>query len=377
MAPPAADIDVQPTPAEFNVKVKTLDGHSTQTGSASRLSGPLKYSGSLDSYEHFDVTAVIGREYPGIQLSEILHDDTKIRDLAILISQRGVVFFRNQDLNIDDQKLLGQRLGELTGKPETSKLHRHALSNSKRGIAVDENGKLDDEVSVISSEQNRKFYANQRFSHLSKGLASVGWHADITFEHIPSDYAILKIVQPPEDAGGDTLWASGYEAYDRLSPALKTLADSLTATHHQPNFVKIKETFGEDLIDDYRGAPENTGLDFKAEHPVVRTNPVTGWKSLFGAGHQVEAGWINDVTERESQVLKAYFLQLITENHDLQVRFRWNKNDLAVWDNRSVFHTATNDYAGKRQGNRVVSLGEKPYFDPNSKSRREALGLDK
>lgn len=84
---------------------------------------------------------------------------------------------------------------------------------------------------------------------------------------------------------------------------------------------------------------------------MVRTNPVTGWKSLFGAAHQVEAGWINDVTERESEILKAYceptlrttylgtdietlalVLQIITENHDLQVRFRWGKNDLAIWD---------------------------------------------
>lgn len=112
------------------------------------------------------------------------------------MSQRGVVFFRNQDINIEYQKLLGQRLGELTGKPETSKviivsplnkdeqpsadndqLHRHALSNSKRGISVDENGKLDDEVSVISSEQNRRFY-NDHFNYSSKRIASHGWHAE-------------------------------------------------------------------------------------------------------------------------------------------------------------------------------------------------------
>jgi hypothetical protein len=96
---------------------------------------------------------------------------------VIQVSQRGVVFFRNQDLNIEDQKLLGQKLGDLTGKPETSKLHRHALANSKRGIAVDANGKLDDEVSVISSEQNRKFYKD-RFTANSKRLASHGWHAE-------------------------------------------------------------------------------------------------------------------------------------------------------------------------------------------------------
>ncbi|KAI1082720.1 taurine catabolism dioxygenase [Whalleya microplaca] len=371
MAPPSADVDVESTTAVPQAK-KSLNTVPVKTSSSSRLDGPLKYSGTLDSYEQFDVTKVIGREFANLQLSEILHDDAKIRDLAILVAERGVVFFRNQDLNIEDQKILGQRLGELTGKPETSKLHRHALSNSKRGIPVDENGRLDDEVSVISSEQNRKFYKD-RFGPLSKKIASSGWHADITFEHIPSDYAILKIVQPPEDAGGDTLWASGYEAYDRLSPPIQKLVEGLTATHHQPTFVKVSNDFGEELIDSNRGAPENNGLDFKAVHPIIRTNPVTGWKSLFGAAHQVEAGWINDVTDRESQILKAYFLQLIAENHDLQVRFRWNKNDLAIWDNRSVFHTGTDDYFGKRRGNRVVSLGEKPYFDPNSKSRREAL----
>ena len=89
--------------------------------------------------------------------------------------------------------------------------------------------------------------------------------------------------------------------------------------------------------------------------PVIRTNPVTGWKSLFGAGHQVRAGWIDNVTETESKLIKAccksnnplslfifrlcfesdiifLVLKLIAENHDLQVRFRWNKHDLAIWD---------------------------------------------
>jgi alpha-ketoglutarate-dependent taurine dioxygenase len=107
--------------------------------------------------------------------------------------------------------------------------------------------------------------------------------------------------------------------------------------------------------------------------PVVRTNPVTGWKSLYGVGHQIEAGHIDNVTPQESEILKAYFLQLITDNHDLQVRFRWSENDMAMWDNRSVLHTATNDYEGKRQGNWVVSLGEKPFLDLGSVSRREAL----
>ena len=91
------------------------------------------------------------------------------------VSQRGVVFFRDQSLAIEEQKILGQKLGELTGKPASSGLHRHALANSKRGVSVDENGHLDDEVSVISSEQMNKFYGDPTGKSFRK-IASSGWH---------------------------------------------------------------------------------------------------------------------------------------------------------------------------------------------------------
>lgn len=87
------------------------------------------------------------------------------------------------------------------------------------------------------------------------------------------------------------------------------------------------------------------------------------------------------MAEDESRHFLDWFVQLIVENHDLQVRLRWqNENDLAIWDNRSVYHAATPDYAGlglgERSGSRAVSLGERPYFDPESKSRREALAAE-
>jgi alpha-ketoglutarate-dependent taurine dioxygenase len=86
---------------------------------------------------------------------------------------------------------------------------------------------------------------------------------------------------------------------------------------------------------------------------------------------------INEVSEDESRHLLNWFLQLIMENHDLQVRHRWaNPNDVAIWDNRSMYHTATYDYEGPRQGQRAVSLGERPYFDPLSSGRREALAAE-
>ncbi|OBT74421.1 hypothetical protein VF21_06560 [Pseudogymnoascus sp. 05NY08] len=346
MAQPSADVDTAPaapqqaTPSKLGVVSGGAETH------VSTLSKPLVYSGSLDEYKSFDVTPVIGREYPEARLFDILKDDVKIGDLAIQVSQRGIVFFRNQGISVDDQKILGQKLGELTGKPESSKLHRHALSNSKRGIAVDENGRLDDEISAISSEQNRKYY--KRFTNTNKRISSEGWHAE---------YAFPTPLLPPPLIPNQLAPASGYEAYDSLSPPLQALASSLIATHYQPNFVKISNEHSLELINSDRGSPANTGLEFKAVHPVVRTNPVTGWK------------------KRESEVLKKYFLEVVAGNHDLQVKSRWGKGDVAIWDNRSVFHTATDDYEGRREGNRVVSIGERPFFDGGSVSRREALGL--
>ncbi|TVY50161.1 putative alpha-ketoglutarate-dependent sulfonate dioxygenase [Lachnellula cervina] len=374
MAPPSADSPVAHHAQEEPEALRTTINSKPSTLLSKPYPIPLVYSGSLDRYESFDLTTVIGKEFPTVQLTELLKDDAKIKDLAITVSQRGVVFFRNQDINIEEQKNLAQKLGELSGKPETSKLHRHAVSNSKRGIPVDDKGTLDDEVSIVSSDTLRESDANKFADRAPRKTANQVWHSDITFENIPSDYATLKVVSLPGKVGGDTLFASGYDAYDRLSPAWQDFLESLTATHFQPSFNKIVAEKGIELIEENRGTPENTGTHFRAVHPVIRTNPVTGWKSVFGAGQQVEHGWINNVTDRESELIKAYLLETIASNYDLQVRIKWNQNDLAIWDNRSVFHTAIGDYKEKRVAHRVLSLGERPYLDKNSSSRREALG---
>ena len=109
-----------------------------------------------------------------------------------------MVFFRKQDNITDDlQKELVQRLGELSGKPTTSKLHIHPISNSGREL-----GGKDDEISVISSEQAKKIYGRDRLFVEKKQSQKGQWHSDITFEPIPSDYALLRLVQLPKTGGG-------------------------------------------------------------------------------------------------------------------------------------------------------------------------------
>ncbi|XXH03379.1 hypothetical protein Hte_009777 [Hypoxylon texense] len=338
---------------------------------------PLKLSGALDQFQQFDVTPVIGREFVDVDLAEWLrapNSDELLRDLAITVSQRGVVFFRKQD-NIDNnlQKELVQRLGELSGKPATSKLHIHPVINSGR-----EHGGNDDEISTISSEQAKKLYHRKDAWAEKKQSQKNQWHSDITFEPIPSDYALLRLTQLPK-TGGDTLWASGYELYDRISKPLRGFLDTLTGYYAQPAFNEAAQRNNFQVYAAPRGAPENVGEALEAVHPVVRTNPVTGWRSVFAVGHHVRR--IHGLAEDESRRLLDWFVQLVVENHDLQVRLRWeHPNDLAIWDNRSVYHAATPDYAGlglgERSGSRAVSLGERPYFDPESRSRREALAAE-
>ncbi|CAI7648931.1 unnamed protein product [Penicillium discolor] len=330
-----------------------------------RNSQPLEYSGTLDSYSHNDLTPVIGTEYKGLQVTDILKSeqcDQLIKDLAVTISRRGVVFLRDQDLTPQQMQAFGEKLSVIAGCPESSGLHVHPLTES--------GSELGDQISVISSEKQKKGGGlTHQLSDTSR-FASVGWHSDISFEHVPSDYAMLKIHTLPE-TGGDTLWASGYEVYDRLSPEMARFLEGLTATHDATFFHDEARRLGNPLRKGIRGSPLNQGEELKATHPVIRTNPVTGWKSVY-----VNKGFtkrIQGVTKEESDLLLEYLFNLVTQNHDAQVRFKWSQNDLAIWDNRSTWHCATYDYAEARAGDRVCSLGEAPYLDPQSKSRRSAL----
>lgn len=308
---------------------------------------PLQKSGVLDSKFQFEeTTPVIGREYSSVNIVDDLlnatNADELIRDLAVTsespiltafaiqpnksVSERGVVFFRSQH-NLTDalQKTLVHRLGQLTNKPSDSTLHIHPILNN-----TSEFGVADAEISTISSLQRKNTYKsaeNQR-STGSRRYDAAQWHSDIQFEPVPADYTSLRLTQLPK-TGGDTLWASGYEIYDRFSKAYQVFFESLTATFIGDGFIKAAAANPDKIKiwEEQRGNPKNVGKGLSAVHPVVRTNPVTGWKSIFALGPFPK--YINELNDKESDELLAKFRETIYENHDLQVRFKWrNENDL-------------------------------------------------
>ena len=174
------------------VTTTTTTEHKVLPAAPPQHKEPLKLSGALDSYNFVESTPIIGREYPDANLKEWLeapNSDELIRDLAITISRRGVVFFRKQDeLDNERMKELAQRLGELTGKPSTSKLHIHPVVNSGRTL-----GGKDDQISVISSEQFKQIYAD-RFQYNKSQSQKKLWHSDITFEPVPADCKSSNLV---------------------------------------------------------------------------------------------------------------------------------------------------------------------------------------
>lgn len=220
------------------------------------------------------------------------------------------------------QKEFVSRLGQLAGKPADSTLHIHPILNNTSEFGVG-----DHEISTISSAQRKAIFKHDK-DPKTKRYDSSQWHSDIQFEPVPADYTSLRLTQLPK-TGGDTLWASGYEIYDRFSEAYQKFFEGLTATFIGDGFHRAARENPEkvQIYEGARGSPLNVGAGLEAVHPVVRTNPVTGWKSIFAIGPFPK--YINELHGDESEALLKKFLSVITENHDLQVRFKWrNENDI-------------------------------------------------
>ncbi|KAL4956625.1 hypothetical protein BDW69DRAFT_181402 [Aspergillus filifer] len=332
---------------------------------------PQRVTGALSQFEYIESTPAIGREYTNLQLSTILDNNEMMRDLAITVSERGVLLFDEQDITPFQLKQLVAKLGKLTGNPPEAGLHRHPFGsqmNSHLGIPEVE----DPEILTISSVTQKKSLADVIPTDGRK-FASWGWHSDESYEKYPPAYSGFKIAKSPA-SGGDTLFVSSYGLYEHLSEPWQKFADGLTATHSAEEYHRFAKK-GMVLDGEIRrGHPENVGLEFSTSHPVVRTNPVTGWKGLFGVGYGLIDGHFDNMTEHESNLLKEYFLRMITDSSDLQVRKRWKDNGVAIWDNRAVHHNPTYDVLeGERLTFRITGIGEKPYYDPNSTSRAQYL----
>ena len=165
---------------------------------------------------------------------------------------------------------------------------------------------------------------------------------------------LYALETPP--VGGDTLFASQYDAYGALSDGLKRTLDGMKCVHDNriqaPKAIAMQNsTRSSKLTDTTQEEPE-------CEHPAVITHPETGRKALYV--NVARTFRFAGMTEDESRPMLNYLFEH-SAKPEFTCRFRWRDGSAALWDNRCVMHRALNDYPGhKRYMNRVTMDGGRP-----------------
>lgn len=179
------------------------------------------------------------------------------------------------------------------------------------------------------------------------------WHSDTAYlDHPPMGSMLLAREVPP--FGGDTLFANQVLAFESLSPGMQRLLDGLIAINSSSK-ADVSKT-REDRIGE--AGREDARKEYIAEHPVVRTHPETGRKSLYvNVAHTLRFA---DMTEAESAPLLQYLHQHQVRP-EFTCRFSWTVGSMAFWDNRCALHNPVNDYHGyRRVMHRITLAGPRP-----------------
>ncbi|KAK4912712.1 hypothetical protein LTR49_018885 [Elasticomyces elasticus] len=286
-----------------------------------------------------DLAESIGTVLEGVQLSSL--NGQQLDELALLVNERGVVFFRDQDLTTEKQVELFQHFGELD---------KHPAQKDVKHVII--KGSTEDHREILSYTP----------------WPSGDFHADTSFEINPPSYSMLRMEEHPP-VGGDTAWVSNpellavhsvllisqvsqYGLYDALSKAMQKFVESLHAVH-------TSRLQYDTIIDLWGASPNRPPID--THHPAVRTHPVTGLKAL-----NVNPGFVTGFAElkrKESDKLLEFLEYHIHSADDHAVRWRWEVGSIAIWDNRCSLHRVIpGTYKGARRGIRTTVFGEKREY---------------
>ena len=261
----------------------------------------------------------------GVEISDVSLaglDGADLDEVRDLIYRHGVAIFRDQEFSPDDHIAFAKRWG---------------------GIDINNYFPLTDEHPEI---------AVVRKSEDQTTNIGGGWHTDHSYDQIPAMGSILVArTLPPK--GGDTLWAHMGAAYESLSDEMKERIEGLEAFHtadhiYAPDGLYAQTDQGKEL----RGQDLKTG----ATHPVVIRHPHTGQKLLYvNPGFTMH--FVGMSREESLPLLRELFDHAMKLEH--QCRVEWEPGTVAIWNNRTTWHYAMNDYQGyAREMHRITLSGE-------------------
>mgnify|MGYP006089344249 FL=1 len=274
---------------------------------------------SVEQIQIKPFSPALGAEVRGISLANGI-DSKTYKAIRTAFLKFQVLFFKDQtEMAAETQVDIGKLFGDLHAHPAAPQMSGHP------------------EIFEIHVQKNSKI-ANGEF-----------WHSDVSCDEEPPLGTMLQIHILPE-SGGDTLFANSYAAYEALSQPFKQTLSSLTALHESEHVYRGRYSD--------RGVDDDGKLYPHAIHPVIRTHPETGKKSIYV--NRTFTTRINELNETESRAMLDYLFDHC-EKIDFQIRFRWEINDVAFWDNRCAMHRAVWDYwPEERKGRRVTIKGGRP-----------------
>ena len=297
----------------------------TSRGAGPRIAERTPPGWEPKPYARFTIqpmSPTIGAEIGGISLADPLDDELQL-ELNRALLEWKVIFFRGQHLTGVQQAAFARHWGPLEAHPF---------------VKLRTSTQPEDAPEVVRLEKGIN----------AKGTENI-WHSDVTWRESPSLGSVLRAIELP-DVGGDTLWSDMGAAYDCLTDEVKERIDGLVAVHDWIN------TFGRGMDPAKR---DELRPEFPAvEHPVVRTHPETGRKTLYV--NQAFTQHIVGLDPDESaHLLDFLYRQAAYPEH--QCRFRWTPGSIAFWDNRSTQHYAASDYyPNRRVMERITVAGDRP-----------------
>ncbi len=266
------------------------------------------------------ITPVIGAGISGISLNQDLKSDTVEKIYNALIKYQ-VIFFREQDLTPESHLQLAKRFGDIDPG--------HPVYPHVEGFQS---------IVLLKNDESSRPDTND-------------WHKDLTFKSNPPFASILHGVSVPK-IGGDTLWASMSAVYDSLTDGWKEDLEGLEAIHDMGTF--RNDFYKEGGINSVNSALKKVG---SAVHKVIETHPISG-KKYLNVNQSFTRNILNVSQGASDHILK--FLFQLLARPEFQVRFHWQNNSVAIWDNRITQHYAVNDYLpNSRHMQRVTIINDK------------------
>ena len=231
----------------------------------------------------------------------------------------GVIFFRDQEMSEDDHIAFAERWAEIEVNRFFTAVPTHP------------------QIALVLKEPDQ-----------TKNIGG-GWHTDHSYDQIPAMGSILRAIDLPE-TGGDTLFASMAAAYDMLDKATKIQIADLEATHSSRHIFGYEAAEAGEVGDRFSNAELATQ---DAVHPVVLPHPVTGRKAIY-VNAAFTTGIVGMNEEDGKDLLHKLYAHCV--NEQFAYRFEWAPGSIAMWDNRSTWHWALNDYHGMRREMHRITL---------------------